>query len=132
MFIRWLFDEGYNAKINVKKLEEIRPPKADKATKTASRMISEENIERMIRSCKNSWDRTMIAFMYEGALRPIEVREATWGRLKFDKYGAVFTTATKTGKPRYIRLIRHTQHLAAWKSDYLGTPEGNALIFIKP
>jgi len=94
-------------------------------------MISEEKIDLMIRSCKNSRDRALIAFMYEGALRPIEVREATWSQITFDQYGAIFNTTKKTGKPRYIRLIRYYGYLAAWKADYRpGTPEGNALVFV--
>jgi len=71
-----LVDEGYNSTINIKKLDSIKPPTADKATKTASQMISEEKIDEMIRSCKTSRDRALIAFMYEGALRPIDVRAA--------------------------------------------------------
>lgn len=130
-FAHWLVNEGYNSKINVKKLESIEPPKADKATKTASQMISEEKIDEMIRSCKSSRDRALIAFMYEGALRPIEVREATWDQIIFDQYGAIFNTSKKTGRPRYIRLIRYYGYLAAWRADYHpGTPEGNALVFV--
>jgi len=130
-FLHWLVEEGHNSTINIKKLDSIKPPLADKATKTASQMIPEEKIDEMIKSCKNSRDRALIAFMYEGALRPIEVREATWDQIKFDQYGAIFTTAKKTGKPRYIRLIRYSGYLAAWRSDYHpGKPDGNAWVFV--
>ncbi|HUW86024.1 MAG TPA: hypothetical protein VMV55_04010, partial [Methanoregula sp.] len=124
-FAQWLVAEKYNTKINIEKLNTIEPPKADKATKTASQMISEEKIDLMIRSCKNSRDRALIAFMYEGALRPIEVREARWDQITFDHYGAIFNTSKKTGKPRYIRIIQYSGYLAAWRADYHpGTPEG--------
>jgi integrase len=130
-FARWLVTEGYNSKINIKKLDTINPPKADKATKTASQMIPEDKIDQMIRSCKKSRDRALIAFMYEGALRPIEVREATWDQLTFDDYGAVFNTSKKTGKPRYVRFIRYSQYLAVWRADYHpGAPEGKARVFV--
>ena len=56
--------------------------------------------------------------MYEGALRPIEVREATWEQLKFDQYGAIFNTSKKTGKSPVIRFIQYAPYLAAWKADY--------------
>ncbi len=130
VFARWLVEEGHNTNINLKKLGTIEPPKADKATKTPSQMISEVDIDRMIKSCRNPRNRAMLSFLYEGALRPIEVREATWDQVKFDDYGAVFTTAKKTGQPRYIRLIQYPQYLAAWKADYPGTPEGDALVFV--
>jgi integrase len=130
-FALWLVEEGYNTTINVKKLESIKPPTADKATKTASQMISEAKIDEMIRSCRSSRDRALIAFMYEGALRPIEVREATWDQIIFDQYGAIFNTSKKTGKPRYIRILRYYGYLAAWKADYQpGTPEGSARVFV--
>jgi integrase/recombinase XerD len=130
-FAHWLVDEGYNSKINVKKLDTIKPPKADKATKTASQMIPEGKIDEMIRSCQNSRDRALISFMYEGALRPIEVREATWDQIIFDEYGAIFNTSKKTGKPRYIRLISYYGYLATWKADYHpGKPEGSARVFV--
>ena len=130
-FCHWLIDEKYNTTISVKKLDSIKPPAADKATKTASQMIPEEKIDQMIRSSRNPRDRALIAFMYEGALRPIEVRTATWEQLMFDQYGAVFNTSKKTGKPRYIRFIQYAPYLAAWKADYHpGTPEGDALVFV--
>jgi integrase len=130
-FAHWLIDEGYNSTINIKKLDSIKPPTADKATKTASQMIPEEKIDEMIRSCKNPRDRALISFMYEGALRPIEVREATWDQITFDQYGAIFNTSKKTGRPRYIRLISYYGYLAAWKADYHpGTPKGNARVFV--
>ncbi|MEN6395947.1 MAG: site-specific integrase [Methanoregula sp.] len=130
-FCLWLVNEGHNKKINVKKLNEIQPPKADKATKTASQMIPEDKVDQMIRSCKNSRDRALISFMYEGALRPIEVREATWDQIIFDQWGAVFNTSKKTGKPRYIRLVKYHPYLAAWRADYHpGIPEGKARVFV--
>ena len=58
-FAHWLIDEGYNSTINTKKLDSIKPPTADKATKTASQMIPEDKIDQ-IRSCKNPRDRALI------------------------------------------------------------------------
>ncbi|EHQ35342.1 site-specific integrase [Methanoplanus limicola] len=131
IFLLWLIEEGQNPNLDPKKIESIKTPKADKATKTASQMISPEDMNRMIMGCKNSRDRAMISLMYEGALRPIEIREATWSQVKFDEYGAVFTTSKKTGKPRYIRIITYAHYLAQWQADYFrGNPDENMPIFI--
>ena len=46
-FAHWLVDEGYNSTINIKKLESIKPPIADKATKTPGQMIPEDKIDQM-------------------------------------------------------------------------------------
>jgi Site-specific recombinase XerD len=129
-FAQWLVNEGYNSKIDIKKIDSIKTPKANKATKTASQMISEEKIDEMIKSCKNQRDRALISFMYEGALRPIEVRQAKWSQVTFDEYGAIFNTAGKTGQPRRIRLLVYAPYLAAWQQSYPGDPEGDALVFV--
>lgn len=131
MFLRWLVDEGHNTQLNIKKIEDIKLPRADKATKTASQMIPEDKVDEMVRSCKNTRDRALIAFMYEGALRPIEVRDATWKQLSFDQYGAIFNTDKKTGKPRYIRYVKYSPYLASWKADYHpGEPKAESRIFV--
>jgi len=72
----------------------------------------------------------MIAMMFEGSLRPIEVSEATWEDLNFDKFGAQFTTSKKTGKPRYIRLIMSAPYLLAWKNRSPMSVSGDSPIFV--
>jgi len=129
-FLKWLVDEGYNTTLNLPKVISIHPPSGNKITKTADQMIPAEKVDEMIRSCKNSRDRALIALAFEGALRPSEVRNATWSQLTFDEYGAKFITSGKTGKTRYIRIIRYAGYLTAWQADYHpGTPTGDSLIF---
>jgi site-specific recombinase XerD len=129
-FFQWLIRKGYNTEIDTKDLEEISIPKANKLTKTASQMIPEDKINLMIKSCKNSRDRALISFLYEGALRPIEAREATWSQVHFDEYGVVYNTAKKTGEARRIRMTTYAPYLATWRADYPGTPEGDAVVFV--
>jgi integrase len=129
-FLRWLITEGYNTTLNLQKVDSIKPPSGNKITKSADKMISSATVDEMIRSCKNSRDRALIALAFEGALRPSEARNATWNQLSFDEYGAKFITSGKTGKTRYIRIIRYAGYLTAWQADYHpGTPTGDALIF---
>src|SRR5208283_3152601 len=101
----------------------------DCETKKASEMFTADQIKALIAAGMTSRDRALVAMMFEGALRPIEIASAQWEDLNFDRYGATFDTAKKTGKPRRIRLIWSAPYLLEWKNDY---PEvkGNAPVFI--
>jgi len=117
-FVKWLVSEGYNEKIEVAKLAEIKAPQRDKNTKAAGEMLTADDVKKVIETCENSRDRALVALVYEGALRPVEAAMATWGDLVFDKFGAAFHTSEKTGKERYIRLIWSAPYLLAWRNDY--------------
>lgn len=129
-FIRWMNDEQINTGIDLSKLQKIKPPRADTATKRASDMLSGDEIMKLIETAGNDRDRAMIAMIFEGSLRPVEASTAVWGDLNFDKYGCQFTTNKKTGKPRYIRLIMAAPYLLAWKNRYMLPITNESPIFI--
>lgn len=118
-FIQWMTSEGINRNLNLEKITpNLKAPALDLDGRKPSMMLSGEDVKRLIEAAHNSRDRAIIAMMYEGSLRPIEVISATWSDLNFDRYGAQFTTAKKTGKSRYIRLIMAAPYLLAWKNDH--------------
>lgn len=127
-FSQWLVEDEVNPDIDLEKITRIKPPKIQLETKKASQMLTGGEVAAVIRAAKNSRDRAMLAMLYESACRPIELVEAAWGDLVFDRYGAQFTTDRKTGKPRYIRLIWSAPYLLEWKNDSPGgTGEGDPL-----
>ncbi len=91
-FLTWLVKEGHNSTLDLEKVKEIKAPGLDLENRKASEMLTADEIQKMIRVCKNSRDRALLALLYEGALRPIEIVKATWGDVKFDKHGAQFNT----------------------------------------
>lgn len=129
-FIRWMHDEKVNTGIDMNKIQKVKSPKPDLTTKKASDMLSGEEITKLIEAAGNDRDRAMIAMMFEGSLRPVEVSAAIWGDLNFDKYGCQFTTSKKTGKPRYIRLIMAAPYLLAWKNRSPTPVSGDDPIFV--
>jgi len=129
-FIHWMNDEKVNTGIDLTKIQKVKTPKPDLTTKKASDMLSGKEITRLIEAAGNDRDKAMIAMMFEGSLRPIEVSAATWEDLNFDKYGAQFTTSKKTGKARYIRLIMGAPYLLAWKNRCPTATSGDAPIFV--
>jgi integrase/recombinase XerD len=105
-------------------LAEVQKFKAGKqreSTKTAAQMLTTDEVRAILAAAKTSRDRALLAVLYEGGFRPVELARLTWGEVKFDEHGAIVNTSEKTGKPRYIRLILSAPALAAWKQDY---PEG--------
>lgn len=128
-FIRWMSDEKINTGIDLTKIQKVKTPKPDLTTKKASDMLSGKEITRLIEAAGNDRDKAMIAMMFEGSLRPIEVSAAIWEDLNFDKYGCQFTTSKKTGKARYIRLIMAAPYLLAWKNRCPTPTAGDAPIF---
>ncbi len=98
------------------KIEEMMPARKW-STKKAADMLTGDDITAIRQACRTSRDRALVAVMYEGGFRPIELSRLQWGEVKWDKYGAVINTAEKTGKPRYIRLIESVPALAQWQQD---------------
>lgn len=94
----------------------------DSLTKTAADMLTYEEIEQMIKVCRTSRDRALIATLYEGAFRIGEVESLSWGDLLFDDKGIVVNVNFKTQKPRYVRMVIARDYLARWKNDYPEQP----------
>lgn len=76
LFYWWAVENGYS-EIPVQRIDRLKPPKRDQMTKTAGQMLTPEEVRAIAGACRTSRDRAMLAVLYEGALRPIEV----YGRL---------------------------------------------------
>lgn len=129
-FTSWLVEEGINPGLQVQKIRSVQTPGPDYQTRKPSDMLTGEELKKMIETAGDIRNKALIAMLYEGALRPIEAVSAVWDDLTFDRYGARFITARKTGKPRNIRLILAADYLKQWRNEYPGTPEGDAPLFV--
>ena len=129
-FIGWLDERGI-IEIDLQKIDRVKAPAAEWITKTPSQMLTIDEVQRVITGCRTSRDRAMLAVLYEGALRPIEVTDLDWRQIEFDRYGAKLITDGKTGKRRHIRLLMSAQYLAAWQADYPGDATGDAPVFLR-
>ena len=87
-------------------------------TKTASDLLTTDEITQMMNSCIRSIDRAIIMMLYEGGFRIGEIGMMKWGDLTFDKWGVIVNVNFKTNKPRYIRLVMAREYIATWKNDY--------------
>lgn len=128
-FCHWCAEQKIIKKTVCKEICAVKAPAADRMTKTASQMLTADEVGAIIAATKNTRDRAMLSVLFESAMRPSELLTMTWGQVKEDDKGAVINTAKKTGKPRYVRIIRSAGHLAAWKNDYPEKITDRAIVF---
>jgi site-specific recombinase XerD len=128
-FYTWLI-ENSNSSVPVEKLRKIKVPTINTMTVTAEQLLTRDEIIAMIRHCKNSRDRALIAVLYEGGFRIGDIGALTWNMVKFDEYGAQVNTDFKTKIPRYVRLVMAVPYLASWKNDYPFQIEPEGLVFV--
>lgn len=127
-FSIWLVDNG-EIHIPEKKIKAIKSPKK-LPVKTASDLLTADEVQALVSACRTSRDRAMIITMYEGGFRVGEIGLMRWGALKIDGTGVVINVTFKTGKPRYIRLVMSKEHLIKWKSDYPEEITEESLVFL--
>ena len=128
-FYSWLIEEKHS-KISIVDLNKIKDPKRPGTVRTASDLLTKDELEAIIRGCRRDVDRAMIYVAYEGALRPGEVCQIRWRDLVFDDGGVKMNVEFKTRKPRYIRLVMAREHLVRWRDNYPGDPNGDAYVFL--
>jgi len=128
-FLLWRIENGVTT-LNEKKIRAIKSPGMDWSTKKPSDMLTKEEVLQIINACTNSRDRAIISMLYDGSLRPVDLRELTWEKVTFDEYGVLIRSSAKTGKERVIRLTFSVPYFSQWKSDYPGNPEGPLPVFV--
>jgi len=116
--------------IDVAELETIKIPPGQWKTKTPKDMLSTQDIETILKACRNARDRCFIAMLWDGSNRPIELLRLKWGDVVPDEYGYSFKTDAKTKKERHIRLTMSIPYLDEWKRSYPGDATGNSPVFV--
>jgi integrase/recombinase XerD len=128
-FLRWLIENEYT-QLSEKKVRRIKIPNANPMTKTAASMITQDEIKLLIATCTRSYDRALIAMIYEGGLRIGEAGMMKWGDISFNKSGLVVNVKFKTNIPRYVPIIALKEYITQWRADYPGNPEGESPVFV--
>jgi len=128
-FVMWRIENGA-PNLNEKKIKAIKAPGMDWSSKKPTDMLTKEEVLQAINACTNSRDRAVISMLYDGSLRPVDLRELTWDKVFFDEYGVLIRSSAKTGKERVIRLTFSVPYLSQWRADYPGNPEGPIPVFV--
>jgi len=129
-YLRWRCENG--STMPLEKIERIQVPPVDRHTKNPDQMVTKAEYEELIEAARHPRDRAVIAMLYEGGFRPVELVRLTWGAVKFDRYGCLVTTSEKTGTPRTVRLIASAGYLAQWREQYPVQPiDKGSSVFVR-
>ena len=116
-FLLWMIENEYS-NLPEKKVKAIKSPRKDTITKTASQLLSPEEVKILVKASRSSRDRAMIMTLYEGGFRPGEVCQLKWRDMKSDPNGIAVNVNFKTGITRYIRLVMAKKYISEWRADY--------------
>lgn len=129
----YAIEEGY-CSISAEKIQKIKAPPKNKATKTAEQMLTKAEVVQMIHACKGITgirDRAMLSVLYEGGLRINELAGLKWSDLKFEGPFVKLNVSSKTGIPRYIPLTMSKEYISSWRNEYPdGIPDGDKTVFL--
>ena len=89
----------------------LRISRSDKKLPTDEEMITESDVENLIKSAKHPRDKALIATLWESGARISELGNLKLKNVIFDQYGVLMYVNGKTG-PRKIRLIYSTPYLS--------------------
>lgn len=128
-FFTWLSINEI-ASIPINKISSVKTPSPFNGIKSASDLITPEEVLEIINACKSSRNKAFFTMLYEGGFRVGELGTLKWGDLKFESSGVVLNVLYKTRKSRYLRLIMSKEALAKWKSDYPGEITDDAYVFL--
>jgi integrase len=116
-FSLWLAKK--NPKINIQEIHEVETPKTQWKTKKPEDMFTGDELKQIIEAAWNNRDKCLLAMLYDGSNRPIELLRLKWRDIIFDEYGAYFITAAKTDKERRIRLTNISlPYLDIWRGKH--------------
>jgi len=116
-FLLWMIENEYVG-LPEKKVRAIKTPRKPMMTKTASQLLTPDEVQKLIAACRSSRDRALFMSLYEGGFRFGEIARITWGDLKVDEKGIAINLDFKTGIPRYCRLIMAQKYISEWRADY--------------
>jgi len=82
-------------------------------------MLTPEEVSLIIQTARSPRDKALLAMLYDGSNRPIELLRLKWSDIHYDEFGAYFITDAKTNKERRIRLTNISLgYLEQWKKKH--------------
>jgi integrase/recombinase XerD len=104
-------------------------PKQMRSTKTPDSLLTEADIDALIKAAPNNRDRALIACLYDSGARKGELLSTTIADAKFDSYGCIlWLREGKTGN-RPARLVFASSYLKEWLEVHPTKEKLNSPIF---
>jgi integrase/recombinase XerD len=116
-FCQWWGKSNIN--IDIAEIISVKLPEPQWKTKKPDDMLTIEEVITIIQTARNARDKALIAMMYDGSNRPIELLRLRWEDIISDDYGYYFITDAKTRIERHIRLTNQSiPYLDQWRMEH--------------
>jgi len=117
-FLRWKFKDWSDRFQN---LEDIKlHMKMNEEKINSETLVSKEDVEKIVKAEKRTYWKAFFLALYESGLRPGELRNLTWDKVKFNVDGDISELnvyATKTHKARSVYVCEATFYLKKLKEQ---------------
>ncbi|WP_048197850.1 tyrosine-type recombinase/integrase [Methanocella arvoryzae] len=128
-FTRFLIRKKIIAPIDDEELNEIEPPQETFDSIKSEDILTADDIQAMIKACKNSRDRAFIMTLYETGARVGELGRLTWNDLTFkDLDCKVRLEDQKVGGERVVYVVSCKAYLMQYRND-LGDVKNDDFVF---
>jgi site-specific recombinase XerD len=102
----------------------------DKSEQTMPDVLDKQEVEKIIKACKNDRDRAMYKVLYEAGLRAGELMKLRIGDVNFVNSGVKLNVRGKTGN-RKLLVVESERYLRNWLSKHPFENERNAPLWVK-
>jgi integrase/recombinase XerD len=102
----------------------------DKSEQDMPDILDKEEIEEIIKACKNDRDRAMYKVLYEAGLRAGELMKLRVGDVSFVSSGVKLNVRGKTGN-RKLLVVESERYLRNWLSKHPFENQRNAPLWVK-
>jgi integrase len=92
-------------------------------------LLSNEDIETLVRACDNPRDRAIVLVLAESGVRAGELLSLRVGDVRPDQYGMIITVSGKTGD-RAVRLIASAPAVATWLDHHPKRDDPTATLWV--
>jgi len=129
-FCEWMIEQKIS-KLPLADIRKIKLPKPNKMSFGPGDILSEEEVALLISCATTARDKAIIATIYDGKFRAVDIALATWGDVDMDLPQTIsIQTAAKTKVPRKVSMVTCKDYLIAWRNAYPGTASGAAPLFV--
>ena len=129
-FVTYLGEKRIINEISLKEIKSIKAPKVKMGKYRAEDILSVEEIESMVKACRNSRDRALIMTLYETGARIGEIARLTWGDLIFSETDCrVRLEDEKVGGERFPYIVASSPYLIQYKND-TGSIKNDDFVFL--
>jgi integrase/recombinase XerD len=125
-FYKWLLGNDEDYPSVVKWIKTSRP---NGRALPRDSLLTDEEIEKLIRACDCDRDRAIVLILAESGIRAGELLSLRIQDIRFDKNGALINVRGKTGD-RTVRLVASAPALATWLEHHPQPDDPNAPLWV--